>query len=318
MNRVLHPVFLLVLAVGCSSPMPKRPRDPDLTRFADSARVSFQHGSYEQAVQLYRRALDRARASDDSLEIGNNAYNLAVALLAVGRPAESAPYLVEARTELERQGKSAVDIALLEVSAARMGGRLDEAWQKMADVDAQLQKGASRDQRLQAVLLNAQLALDRGDVSAAQAVLAGMPKDLAKVRDPLLRARRAGLAGRLAMQGGQFPEAVTQYDEEAAFYRQAMRQREMARALDRAGRACLEMGDSRAAADRWYRAARSLVAQGEDKEALEVIQTALSAAEKTGEESVLRQMAALFEDIRSRAGAPAEKKPPAQSSKPVE
>ena len=72
--------------------------------------------------------------------------------------------------------------------------------------------------------------------------------------------------------------AAAAFDDEAGFQRRTGRFAAMARALLRSGRAWLDAGDPGPAADRLYRAARSLFGQGAAAAAREAAETARAAA----------------------------------------
>lgn len=295
-----------ILGAGCASPPPSRPRDPDLDRFAGAARVSFDHGAFEQAVNLYRRALERARAADDPLEIGNNAFNLAVGLIASGRAEEARPLLREARVELERAGQDVSEALLVEAAAARDAGQAEEAAALLEEVQARLKKSGDRSLSVQTALLRAQLACDRGKPAEAGAILKAVTADLRRERDPVLKARFAGVQARVARMVGQPLAAARLLDEEADGYKRAGgRIRELAEALKRAGQAWLEAGHPREASDRFYRAARSLFAQGQIVEALKLIDPALAAAEKALAKDLFQRTMALLDEIQKKTGQPA-------------
>ncbi|MBP7830744.1 MAG: hypothetical protein KA248_12595 [Kiritimatiellae bacterium] len=294
-----------LLAAGCSSPpKPARPVDPDLQRYASSAQVSFRHGAYGQAEQLYRRALDRARAADDAREIGNNAYNLAACLVALGRDEAARPLLREARAELERARQNTAEVILLEAGAARNLGQGEEAAALVEESRARLDRDRNGALWIQAALLEAQLAADGNDAPRAFRVLASIEKDLERKGDALLNGRAAGLQARITWMTGQPAVAASWLDREAAGYRKAGRPpHEIAAVLRRAGEAWGQAGQPAESADRYYRAARSLFGQGDTVAALKCIEPALAAAEKAGRPDLAARIADLFLEIRRKTGA---------------
>ena len=68
----------------------------------------------------------------------------------------------------------------------------------------------------------------------------------------------------------------------------------MARALAEAGRQAQAAGDGAGACDRFYRAARSLWAQGVQTEAIQVLEEGVEAAEQLDDEAIAKKMAELF------------------------
>lgn len=295
-----------LLGAGCASPpKPARPSDPDLERYAGSALVSFQHGAYGQAEKLYRRALDRARAADDAREIGNNAYNLAACLVALGRNAEARPLLRESRVALEELRKNTAEVILLDAAAARNLGILDAASTLVAEARAQMNRDKDRALWIQAALIEAQVACDRTNAPLALRILDSVSKDLKELNDSLLNGRAAGLYARITWMTGQPATAAAWFDKETECYRKAGRPpQEISPVLLRAAEAWGQAGQARESADRYYRAARSLTGQGRTTEALRCIEPALAAAEKAGASDLMARITALFDEIRRQlAGA---------------
>ncbi len=70
---------------------------------AATGQQGFARGDYEQAADQYRRALARARRQDEPSLVGDQAYNLAVCLLAMGQINEAGERLVE--SEASRNGR---------------------------------------------------------------------------------------------------------------------------------------------------------------------------------------------------------------------
>ena len=283
---------------GCAAPRAAKPVDPALSVIASAARKAFERGAVEQAAAQYARALARARAADDAAEIGNNAYNLAACLLILGQPEAARPWLQEARAEALRAGRATTDVDLLAVKAARQQGRTAEAARLAADL---LNSPAVRTQpawRLEALTLKAHVEYDAGRCPT---------QDLAQIRilaldqpDPVLRAAVENLMGRAAQQNREARRAALSYDHEANWLQRGGRFREMAQALARAGAAYALAGKPEEAADRLYRAARSLWAQGDTVGALHQIESALPAAQQAKDEAMLRRVAALFDEIKSQ------------------
>lgn len=302
--RTLLPVLLAALVAGCATSQPSRRTDPELARVASAARVTFDQGSPAKAARLYARSLRMARATDDAHEIGNNAYNLAACMAELAQYDDAMAMLGEARGEFARAGRSAEDLLMLEAKIERRRGRLDEAVALAARaVDAA--KGAAA-VRVQAAVLRADVACDRGDPAGAQKELEGVAKNLGALGDPVLAAQAAGVAGRALAAQNEPGRTGAEYDREANLYRKAGKYRDMALALGRAGEAYSVAQQPAVAGDRFYRGARSLYAQGNQVEALKMIQTALESAEKSGDTGAVARMAGLFEEIRRSVKTPGE------------
>jgi hypothetical protein len=80
----------------------------------------------------------------------------------------------------------------------------------------------------------------------------------------------------------------------------------MAQALARAGVAWQTDGRSAEAADRLFRAGRSLAAQGDTVGALRQIEPALVAAKAAGQNDLTARIIALFEELKQQVAQPAE------------
>jgi tetratricopeptide (TPR) repeat protein len=313
MGRGFCAAWVVAVAAGCATPERSgRSTDPELSRLASVARQEFDRGQAEQAARLYLRALTMARAADDAFEIGNNAYNLAACLMSAGRHDDAAALLREARAEAARANRDPADVDLLEARNARLAGRAEEA---QAIVDRLLASPSSGRVRREAGLLNAHLACDRGDVQAAAAELKASGSG-----DLLLAADAAGLSARIARGTNDAARAAAEYDRQADLYRRARRYRDMAGALGSAARAYGDAGAPARAADRFYRAARSLFGQGDEVGALRMIEAALPAAEQADDAVLAGRIAALFREIermvRDRPSAK-EEPPPRGRPRPV-
>ena len=302
----------LCLFAGCASPKPAATTDPELSRVAGVARLSFEQGSLEQSARLYARALRMARKTDDAREIGSNAYNLAACLAELGRYPEALGFLEEARGEFARAERSQADLLLLEARIALLSGQFSDALAIAEQVLPAAAKGNVPSYRVQVMLLRADVALARGAAEVARVELDDAKKDLQKQRDALLNAQAAGVEGRVLLATGAPADAAKMFDRQAGLLKSDARFREMALTLARAGEAYQQAEAFTKAGDRFYRAARSLYAQGDQLEALKMIQAALAAAEKSGDEKFLKRIATLFEEVRHRVESV--KKPPAESS----
>lgn len=292
-------VLAVVILSGCSTTKPVRVVDPEVATFADLAREAYDKSNFGQAVKLYGRALARARAADDALEIGNNAYNMAACLIALERYADARIPLREAAREFERIGVEISAAELLDAKAARLDGKPDEAQQIADRVLAELKPGENAAYRAQALLVRAQVACDRRDAAAARAEVELAKREMKKLRNPYLEAAIHGVLGRVALIEEAPAVAAAEFDLEAGLCRGAGKYRDMAMALGRAGQAFGEADQASVSADRYHRAARSLFAQGDELAALKMVESALKAAEKAGDQDAILRTVALFDEIRA-------------------
>lgn len=291
----------VVLALaGCSTPPPPSPEKTELARVTTTARTAFEQGSVSQAARLYIRALKMARMQDDSAEIGNNAYNLAACLIALGRYDDARSLLREAKREFERAKRPVTMLLLLDAKAARLQGHADEALALAGQVLTSLKPGKAGTYSLQVYLLKTQIACDQGNVSAAKAEFANVEKDLKGAGDLVLKAEASGIEGQIARLENDPGRAAQKYDQQADIFKRAKKYHDMALALGTAGQAYLDAHILLPSVDRFYRAARSLYAQGDELAALKMIESAMVAGEKAGDQDSLIRTKALFDEIKEQ------------------
>lgn len=291
----------LILA-GCATSSPEHEvphridTDPMIVQLSTTARQARDEGELSQAIVLYRRGLDRARAMDNSQEIGNAAYNLAACLVELEDWGEAGKLLGEAEREMRRSGGDPATALLLAIEVARRSGK---AGQAEAAIDRLEQGTLSSDVRGRAYVLRALLACDRGDTGRAEGYLGRAHSYLGKEPDPGLAAAMSEAAGRIAVLTEQWASAAKAYDREAAWRQRAVRLPEMALALEKAGQNHLKAGHADAAADRFYRSARSWMAQGNYLDALRVIEQAVqSQKEEDTDAEMAEAISRLFEEVR--------------------
>jgi tetratricopeptide (TPR) repeat protein len=243
--------FVIVLAllahVGCAT-SPTAPRkDKELSRTSDLARAAFEDGATARAIDLYRKALNRARAMDDATEIGNAAYNLALCHILLGQLDQASALLAEAKAAFQRSGSNPADVLLLEATVAQRQGKLEQA---LSLADQVLSASPDENDLFQATLLKGTIACQQDDPARARTALAEADKH--HIANAALLAAKERLAGA--------------FDRAAALFQKAKHYRDMALTLRRAGEAYREAGDTQRAEDRLFRAQRSLAAQGEKAE----------------------------------------------------
>lgn len=306
MKKVALFIFIGAIAAsitGCATSSPEhqdvpdiRDNDPMIVQLSATARQAFEAGETGTAITLYRRALDRARAMDNSREIGRNAYNLAACLIVLEEWDDATRLLAEAEREMLRAGENPGAVTLLAAETARRKGDLREA---LALIDRAETRPLSTVMKGQAYVLRAQIACDRGDAATAQGLLNRALGLRSRDQDAGLSGKIAEVSGRIAELDEQWADAGEAFDREAAAMQRTERSSEMARALERAGANYLKANRIDAAADRFYRSARSWMAQGYYLDALRVIEQAaqLEPGDQTDDETV-QAIASLFEEIR--------------------
>lgn len=295
--RLLLAALAASAAAGCASPPappPDRMPDPVLVQLTSSAQAAFAVGAYDRAARFYELARARARAMDDGVEVGKQAYNFAACLLLAGRPADARPALAEAAGEFGRWRMDSGPVLLLEARAARMLGLTNEADGAISRI---VEMNTPKAVQSQAWLLHGQIACDAGDLKEAGKALSRARHLLDDA--PALRAGVAALEGRIALLENRPADAALLFDKEASFMQRAGRYGEMADALGRAGQAYEQAGDPDAAALRYHRSARSLFGRGDNLVALQATERAVAAAAQAGNEALAAEIAALFSEIRA-------------------
>jgi tetratricopeptide (TPR) repeat protein len=262
MRRFFGALALLAL-IGCAtSPTSTAPAgDKELSRIHNLARAAFEHGTTAKAIDLYGKALKRARAIDDATEIGNAAYNLALCHVILGQLDQASAPLAEAKAEFQRSGSNPADVLLLEAKIAQLQGKREQV---LVLADQVLSASPDESHRFQVALLRGTIACQQNDAVRARNELAEAGK--IRVTNPVLLAARERLAGNVFLLQKNPARAAAAFDRTAALFQKANRYRDMALALRRAGEAYREAGDTTRAEDRLLRARSSLAAQGEKAE----------------------------------------------------
>jgi tetratricopeptide (TPR) repeat protein len=260
MRRFVIALTLLTL-VGCATPPTAPRKDKELSRASDLARAAFEDGATAKAIDLYGKALNRARAMDDATEIGNTAYDLALCHIILGQLDQASVSLVEATAAFQRSGSNPADVLLLEATVAQRQGKSEQA---LSLADQVLSASSDENDLFQVALLRGTIACQQDDPARARAALA--EADQHHIANAALLAARERLAGNIFLLDGNPAEAAAALDRAAALFQKAKHYRDMALTLRRAGEAYREAGDTQRAQDRLFRAQRSLAAQGEKAE----------------------------------------------------
>ena len=285
-------LLAVVLAAGCATPPEPRFTDADWVSQATTGRGAYARGDYRRAADAYGRALQRARALDDAEALAVSAVNRATCLVADGKAAEAMADLAEALADARISDSRRAELLVAAARAEAARGKSDEASARVAEA-LKLAPGPAL--KAQALLANAgaELAQDHPG-AAAKALADGMSaKEWARLPESL-RAEEAAMRARIAVAEEKPAEALARQDEAARLWKKAGRLPDMARALAEAGRQAEAAGDGVGACDRFYRAARSLWAQGFQPEAIRVLEEGVETAEQLDDEAVAKKMAELF------------------------
>ena len=276
---------------GCATPPAPQFTDADWVSHSTTGRGAYERGDYRRAADAYERAQQRARALDDADALAVAAVNRATSLVAAGQAADAPAGLDEALADARI---SPARRAELLVAAARAEVALGKPDAAEARVAAARKLDPAPALKAQALLAQAGAELARKKPAAAMQALADMPaKEWARLPESL-QAERAEMRAAIAVAERKPADALACHDEAARWWKQAGRLPEMARALAAAGRQAQAADDFAGAADRFYRAARSLWAQGLQPEAVRVLEEGVGAAERLDDEAVAKKMAELF------------------------
>ena len=282
----------VALAAGCSTPPAPQFTDADWVSHVTTGRGAYERGDYRRAADAYGRAQQRARALDDADALAVAAVNRATCLLADGQAEEARTGIDEALADARIAESRRAELL---VAAARAEAALGQSDEAIARVDEALKLAPAPALKAQALLAKSGAELTKKDpAAAAKALSDGMSaKDWNRLPESL-RAEQAALRAQIAVADQKPTEAVVWQDEAATLWKKADRLPEMARALAEAGRQAQAADDLAGACDRFYRAARSLWAQGLQPEAVRVLEEGVKAAERLEDEAVAKKMAALF------------------------
>jgi hypothetical protein len=282
--RLLWLFFLLpMVAVGCSGRQrADAPEDVILRQDARAGRQAFSLDHPEQAVAQYQLALERARARDDVVAIGDYGYDLAVSQLAANRPDQALATARLTETELARRGRTSFPALVLVQAVAlyRLGRKAD------ADsLAAQVEDGGEPVVAMRASFLRGLIADETDDTAGLNTALAR----LAHPVSPQEQADADELAARRDLRQGSFNTAAIEAEHAADLRRSVLEYRDMARALSVAGDALKRGGDSRAAADLYMRAGQSAAAQGDAQTARSWLRQSLVLTEDPAKRRAVRQ-----------------------------
>lgn len=290
MAKALPLATALVLAcAGCSTPPQVVRTDPEIERNVAVAHGAYASGSAEKAATYYHKALQRARVMDSPAEIARNAYNLAACLAAARRYDSALACLDEARLEFQRAGIPCRELPLLDAKIARAQGRLQEA-ANLARTELKKTDDPNDGTRVQWHVLLAELLCDQDQAADADAELAAISPKQFEASGTETKAETALTRARIQMLKRSPQEAALQYDVAAGYWQAAGRYNDMVAALEQAGRAYENAGNHSLAADRYYRAARSLGESGQAAASRALADLALPLAVAASQPDLQRQI----------------------------
>ena len=174
--------------------------------------------------------------------------------------------------------------------------RLRREW-GIVDGSPRVTSGPNDAIRVQWHLLLAELLCDQDQAANADTELAAIdPKQLKACGDDI-QAETALTRARVQMLNHNPQAAALQYDIAAEHWQAAGRYGDMVRALEQAGHAYEDTGNSPAAVDRYYRSARSLFESGQLARARDLTDRALPLAAASHQPDLQRQVERLKAEI---------------------
>lgn len=294
---------LLILTTGCATSKgnlkPVKPVDRETVKIASLARAAFEQGAVRQAAILYKRALQRAQLIDDPEEIANNAYNLAACLILLEQYDKARALLQEAQREFRRTGGTLIDAILLEAKVTHLQGNREVAESLVDQALHSLDSSGTEAERRQAHLLKAQLACEAGNIVRAREAMERAELLVQENLELIGQARFAQVQGCITLLNKEPAKAAEYFDRESKLLQESQKYWEMPLAMKRAGEAYEQAGNYTKAANRYYRAARSLYVREEYEKALTLIQEkVLVTAERAGDIETLHRAISLMETIQ--------------------
>ena len=211
-------------------------------------------------VDRYRPALRHARAADNPSQIARNACNLAVCLIHSGDHAAAMPYVMEARSELVAAKANPAMTFMLEAEIMRLRKDTDAALATARHAADLFRDADDRDGHLEAGLAVAAAHCDAENGAEAIRALDDLRKALKKTTSARLRALALRTRGYAHLLAEDYAQAAASFDSGAALLREDASYAQMAECLAAGGRAHEAAGAPRAAADRYFRSARTLLA----------------------------------------------------------
>ncbi|MBA4387825.1 MAG: hypothetical protein C0404_07580 [Verrucomicrobia bacterium] len=272
--------------------------------------VKLTDGELGAAIKRYRHALNNARAADDSVEICRNAHNLAVCMLLAKDYGRARDVLRETRIEAGAKGDAAIRAAILEAELTRRTGTQAEALSAARHAVGLLDKSASKELELEARVLVAEILCDMGKAAEATAQMKEVRSPLRKTESASIKASVSRVDGKILMLQDDPVHAAGNFDQASELLRTVPAYSAMAGTLEDAGKAYAQVGNSVAAADRYFRSGRTLYMIGHTNAGERAFALARAAATDSGNASYVKDMTFLCDLIvgsssAASAGSPA-------------
>ncbi|MGQ9663366.1 MAG: MlaD family protein [Kiritimatiellia bacterium] len=252
--------------------------------------------------EICRGKLQQALEADDAISSVSAAHDLTICLFLQGKNEEALRTLTTARLEA---GAGQSDLLRLDLVEATWLHRQNKLQESLDLLTRTIQRGLAGVPAELIALAHLRIAILRCELSQFQEAeqhLKEASRLEKKIESPQVRAYLRQATGLLNLSQNRPALAAASFDQEAGLLREAGLFVAMAQALDRAARAYEAAGDWSAAVNRYYRAVRTLVASKALQKADEVLDRALPAAQKVGNEMIASEMSRLREKTRQGSG----------------
>ncbi|MDY0149858.1 MAG: hypothetical protein RBT03_07220, partial [Kiritimatiellia bacterium] len=283
-------LLAVVVLAGCAAPKVQF-TDSDWVAHVTTGRGCYERGDVRRGADAFGRAQERARALDDAEALAVAAVNRAVCLQQMDQAAEALAGVEEALADARVSAARQLE---LQVAGARAELALEQPGQARLRAARVLDANPPPILRAQALLVQGRADLAQMEAAAAEQTLARLAPAAWRALPASLRAERAELEGRIAAVLESPDRAWTWHEEAVLLWQDAGRLPNMARALAEAGRQAWAAGASEAASDRFWRAARSLWAQGLRDEAVHVLEEGVACAAAFKDEVAGQRLADLW------------------------
>ncbi len=312
-DATVLPMLLVVGLCGCAGPrgnsaarLSPAPEDTVFNAAVKRASDSFAQGQYANAVSQYTDALNRARMLDKPAAAASAGYNLSACYAATRDYVKAQNCLIETRADFERIGDlgGMGETWLLEAKIAQVEKRYQEA-EVLCDRALELfeESGGQPMMEAHGYVLKAYLLCEADDTESAQQALDAATRTGAPGRDPLLLAELLSTEGHVMTAEKNYDRAAIKYDAAAVAYRNISRASDVANMLSKAADIYRLSGRHGIAGERFYRAARSLYAQGNIKAALNRLELAFASAKLVDDIELNERCTALFSTMKSHVEA---------------
>ena len=230
--------------------------------------------------------LKSAREADDSGAIALNAYNLAVCMMEQGKTDDILPLIHEARAELAASKKSSLCTYVLESQALKKAGKVKEGLEVAQTAEGMIDRSTDPAIAVQSKVITADLKILNGDIQATRAEMKKIEALTKKVESPVVQSMTEGLAARLYLAEDNPEAAAGRFDREAGLLKGAGLFEPMAQSFESSGKSYEQAKNYTAAADRYFRAGRSLYASGRQTGSKNDLKRAVDLAKQAGDRAM--------------------------------